>query len=131
MTAAGDADLDFPALLRLRGETDDGLGEWSELGVEAEFEFLLAPLAEQGVDVPEVGVDLPGPRGLTSGVEAEMLWESHKIAVLAEVDAEVTARVDPAWRLFALDALASDPSPLLAALREKPTAPGLDKEPAR
>ncbi len=91
--------------------------EWAGLDVGAGFEAIVQQLASADVELPEVGLDLPDPRGLSSGVEGELVWENAKVAVvrsLAEGDAE---RIAPDWRVFELEQCAADSTPLVSALR--------------
>lgn len=83
------------------GEPSDGEG-WAEV-----FEFsvldpaVIRALSEQGVPVPEVGIDLLSASGevVLSGDAVELCWKAHKVAVIHEADVAVL----PDWRLLAVD----------------------------
>ncbi len=89
---------------------------WAGLGVGAGFEVIVEQLAAADVELPEVGLDLPDPRGLSSGIEGELVWEAAKVAVVRELGDDA-ARVSPDWQVFVLAQCAADVTPLVSALR--------------
>ncbi len=92
---------------------------WAELDVGADFQVVVEQLATAEIELPEVGIDLPDARGLSSGVEGELVWEAAKVAVVRELAEGEAARVSPEWQVFVLDDCAADVTPLVSALRGK------------
>ena len=84
----------------------------------AGFEVLVerAP-ADAHIELPEVGLDLPDPRGLSSGIEGELVWESLRTAVVREIPEASRSRVAADWRVFELGQCVADMTPLISALR--------------
>ena len=91
--------------------------KWAGLDVGAGFEVLVEQLADAEVALPEVGIDLPDGRDLSSGVEGELVWEAVKVAVVRELGDGDAARVSPEWQVFSLAQCAADVAPLVSALR--------------
>lgn len=111
--------LDYEALVRVRGALAGDLpGAWASLDLE-ECDFLGPVLAEAGVPIPEIGVDVPDAKGLSSGVVAELLWEDRRVAVIDDdTDSDLLERAATGWRLLTIESLRADPAPLIAALTE-------------
>lgn len=108
------------SLLRNRGavagEADEG--GWSMNDIASDFASVADALYRSAVRPPEVGLDLPDARGLSSGIEGELVWEAERIAVVRVLPQ--AHRIDPTWRVFALVDCVADVSPLFAALGAVP-----------
>jgi DEAD/DEAH box helicase domain-containing protein len=111
----------FAALAHLRMASSKNLDEaWAVLDVGPDFLPICEQLAAAQVDLPEVGFDLPDARGLSSGVEGELVWESLRVAVVRELSESMKAQIAPDWTVFELVACAADTTPLVRALRGAP-----------
>jgi DEAD/DEAH box helicase domain-containing protein len=108
----------YERLAHMRMAASTNLDEaWSALDVGPDFKIIIEQLAEAEVELPEVGLDLPDARGLSFGVEGELVWESLRIAVVREFDEVAQRGVAPGWKLFGLVQCAVDVTPLVSALR--------------
>lgn len=107
----------FARLAQLRAAGPVAAGEaWDGLDVGPDFQGLVVQLVAAGVARPEVGLDLPDARDLSSGIEGELVWESDRIAVVRELDGGEAARISPDWKVFTLAQCAVDATPLVSAL---------------
>jgi DEAD/DEAH box helicase domain-containing protein len=108
----------YEGLAAMRKGSSSSLDEaWSALDVGPGFHVIIERLAEAHVELPEVGLDLPDPRGLSSGVEGELVWESLRTAVVRELAEGARSRVAPNWKVFELAQCVADVAPLVSALR--------------
>jgi hypothetical protein len=108
----------YGGLAAMRRASSSDLDEaWSALDVGAGFEAVVEALADAQVELPEVGLDLPDPRGLSSGIEGELVWESLRTAVVREIPNGARSRVAADWRVFELGQCVADITPLISALR--------------
>ena len=110
------------AQLRMMGASAAG-ETWAGLDVGSEFQALVEQLAAASLERPEVGLDLPDVRGLSSGIEGELVWENDRVAVVRELDESEAARIAPDWKIFTLAQCVADATPLVSALRG--AAPGV------
>ena len=76
--------------------------QWAALEVGLGVEKLVEALSETGIPLPEVGVDLPNARGLSSGIEGELVWEKQRIAVMRTVESG-RDRIASDWKVFTVD----------------------------
>jgi DEAD/DEAH box helicase domain-containing protein len=121
LTSTG-ARLDaYERLAPMRMASSKNLSEaWEALDVGAGFESVIERLAEAQVELPEVGMDLPDVRGLSSGIEGELVWESLRVAVVRDLDEGSQTRIAPGWAVFKLVECAADAAPLIIAVRGAP-----------
>lgn len=93
----------YAKLAQLRQGVTSKLDEqWAALEVGLGVEKLVEALSETGIPLPEVGVDLPNARGLSSGIEGELVWEKQRIAVTRTVESG-RDRIASDWKVFTVD----------------------------
>jgi hypothetical protein len=110
----------YESLAHMRMAASNSSDEaWSALDVGLGFEAIVKQLADAEVATPEVGLDLPDKRGLSSGVEGELVWEDRRVAVVRDLDDKTRSRIASDWTVFSLAQLA-DITPLVTALRGGP-----------
>lgn len=90
---------------------------WPLEDIDPDFKPLVATLAQKGVPIPSIGLDLPDARGFSSGVEGELGWEALRVAVVKTAAPDGSRPVAQDWTLFMLDALLENPEPLVHALQ--------------
>lgn len=119
LTKAGRRLAEFAGLAHMRSAKPLAVtGGWdSALDVGSGFEDIVRQLAEAGVPRPEVGLDLPNRRGLSSGIEGELVWEAPRIAVVRELGDGDRNQIAEDWRIFVLVEVVADMTPLVNALR--------------
>lgn len=84
--------------------------------IEPSFQALAESLMEAGVEEPEIGVDVPDERGHV-WAQAEMAWQSRRVALTCrDYTAGARGAAAAGWRMFDLQDVLADISPLLAAL---------------
>jgi hypothetical protein len=121
LTKTGAAPDGYARLAALRTASSTTLdARWSALDVGPGFEALVEGLANTNVELPEVGMDLPDARGLSSGVEGELVWEPRRVAVVRTLNDNQRVRIAPEWSVFELASCAADITPLLSALQGAP-----------
>jgi DEAD/DEAH box helicase domain-containing protein len=108
----------YARLAQLRAVRSRGLAEgWTVLDVSPGFEAVIEHLALADAPLPEVGLDLPDARGLSSGIEGELVWETQRVAVVRDLTEAEASRVAPGWKVFVLATCTADATPLVNALR--------------
>ena len=90
---------------------------WDGLDIDPEFAFVVDALRQLNVPLPQVGIDLLDARGHTIAVEAELLWEDLKLAVVETME-DAEGPPAPGWTVLTRDALLEDIQPLLDALTD-------------
>lgn len=115
---SADPQLDSEGLLRLRSGPAEAVdAAWSTLDVSPAFEPIVQSLAQTGLALPEVGLDLPDAKGYSCGIEGELVWEPERVAV---VEARSVTRAKPVaegWRVFEREELLDGVEPLVEAIR--------------
>lgn len=113
--------LNFDTLaLLLNSSFSSSQSEWIEVERQtlAQARPLVATLQRSRLPLPEVGMDLPDEKSHASGVTAELLWMEQQLAVVFEADfEEATSVVPPSWKLFSVEAMIINPSPLISAFK--------------
>ena len=119
LTRRGSSSADgFAKLALLRSVAPSTIDpRWSSLDVGTEFSQLIERLSETAVPLPEVGVDLPNQRNLSSGIEGELVWEAHRIAVVRSLQDGDQEKVATGWHLWSFEEFQSDIASLVIALK--------------
>jgi DEAD/DEAH box helicase domain-containing protein len=120
VTSSGLADpAAYEPIEALRGGPAETAG-WAVLGdIEPEFVELARALAARGVPEPEVGVDVPDPRG-GAWAMAEMVWESRRFAVSTRADLDAALGLpSPGWTVVAIEDLGDDAVSRIAEVLEE------------
>jgi len=86
--------------------------------IEEPFVALARALASAGAPEPEVGLDLPDPRG-EAWAEGELVWERQRVGLTSRArTGRARGEPHPDWTLFLIEDLDDDPAPVLKALTD-------------
>jgi len=118
LTRRGSSSADgYAKLAQMRSASTNTIdARWASLDVVKEFSQLIEKLSETAVPLPEVGLDLPDERGLSSGVEGELVWEVQRVAVLRRVKDGDKDKVATGWQLLSFEEFETDIASLVKAL---------------
>jgi hypothetical protein len=90
---------------------------WASLDIGVGFAGLIEKLSATRVPLPEVGLDLPDERGLSSGVDGELVWEAARVAVLRKLQDGDKEKVATGWRLYSFEEFETAIASLVTALQ--------------
>ena len=108
-------------LAHMRTAAPEGKDEaWLSIDVGPDFASLVDLLAAAGVDLPSVGIDLPDARGLSSGIEGELVWESRRLAVVPDLEPGARGAIASGWTVLTITECGTDAARLIDALRRTP-----------